>query len=141
MTPLREKMIKAMQLRALAESTQKSYVRKVAALARHYHRSPDQLTKEEIQEYVRQLIVDRGLAWDTINGTVCALRLLYEQVLGWDETPQERARAGPGLNPLLLVEAASAPEPFWYALQIACWPSGAGSNRIRGLPAVSCPVG
>ncbi len=86
MTPLREKMIKAMQLRGLAESTQKSYVRKVAALARHYGQSPDQLTKEEIQEYVRQLIVDRGLAWDTINGTACALRLLYEQVLEWDET-------------------------------------------------------
>ncbi len=86
MTLLREKMIKAMQLRGLAESTQKSYVRKVAALARHYGRSPDHLTKEEIQEYVRQLIVDRGLAWDTINGTACALRLFYEQVLEWDET-------------------------------------------------------
>jgi len=86
MTPLREKMIKHMQLRGLAESTQKSYVRKVVGLTRHYGRSPDELTKEEIQEYVRQLIVDRGLAWDTINGTVCALRVLYEQVLEWDET-------------------------------------------------------
>jgi len=85
MTPLRDKMIRHMQLRGLADSTQDSYVRQVAALARHYHRSPDQLTKDEIQEYVRQLIVDRSLAWSSINGTVCALRVLYEQVLGWDE--------------------------------------------------------
>lgn len=86
MTPLREKMIKAMQLRGLAKTTQESYLRRVTGLATHYHRAPDQLTKEEIQEYVRQLSVDRSLAWSTVNVTVCALRLLYEQVLGWDDT-------------------------------------------------------
>ena len=75
MTPLREKMIKTMQLRGLAESTQHSYLRRVAALANHYHRPPDQLTKEEIQEYVRQLRVDRSRAWSTVNVTMCALRL------------------------------------------------------------------
>lgn len=85
MTPLREKMIKAMQLRGLADSTQQSYLRRVTALAKHYQRPPDQLTKEEIQEYVRQLSVDRSQAWSTVNVTVCALRLFYEQVLGWDD--------------------------------------------------------
>lgn len=85
MTSLREKMIRAMQLRGLAQSTQDSYVCAVARLGRHYNRPPDQLSKDEIQEYVRQLSVDRGLAWSTCNVAVCALRMLYEQTLGWDE--------------------------------------------------------
>ena len=61
MTPLREKMIKAIQLRGLALSTQESYQRAVTRLARHYNRPPDQLSKDEIQEHIRQLSVDRGL--------------------------------------------------------------------------------
>jgi site-specific recombinase XerD len=85
MTPLREKMTKAMQLRGLAQTTQQSYLRAVTRLARHYNRPPDALSKDEIQEYVRQLSVDRGLAWNTCNVAVCALRLFYEQVLGWDK--------------------------------------------------------
>jgi site-specific recombinase XerD len=85
MTPLREKMIKAMQLRGLSVSTQESYVEAVVRLAQHYRRSPDQLTREEIQEYVRQLSVDRGRAWSTCNVAVCAFRMLYEHTLGWDE--------------------------------------------------------
>ena len=85
MTPLREKMIKAMELRGLAGTTQESYLRVVTRLAQHYGRSPDQLSRDEIQEYVRQLSVDRSLEWSTCNVAVCALRFFYGQVLGWGE--------------------------------------------------------
>jgi site-specific recombinase XerD len=85
MTPLRDKMIKAMQLRGFARTTQETYLRVVSKLAQHYGRSPDQLSKDEIQEYVRQLSVDRSLEWNTCNVVVCGLRFLYGQVLGWGE--------------------------------------------------------
>jgi hypothetical protein len=43
MTPLREKMIRAMELRNLSSHTQRSYLSSVAGLANHYNKSPDQL--------------------------------------------------------------------------------------------------
>ena len=41
MTPLREKMIKAMELRNLSPNTQRSYLSSVAGLANHYGVSTD----------------------------------------------------------------------------------------------------
>jgi hypothetical protein len=43
MTPLRQKMIKAMELRNLAKNTQCYYLSAVIGLARHYQQSPDTL--------------------------------------------------------------------------------------------------
>jgi len=40
-----------MVLRGLATRTRESYLDAVSALAKHYHRSPDLLTTEEIQAY------------------------------------------------------------------------------------------
>ena len=85
MTPLRDKMIKAMELRGFARTTQQRYLSVVTKLAQHYDRPPDQLSKDEIQEYVRQLSVDRLLAWNTCNVVVCGLRFFHGQVLGWDQ--------------------------------------------------------
>jgi site-specific recombinase XerD len=85
MTPLREKMIKAMQVRGLAIRTQQGYLAAVEGLAKHYNQPPDQLSKDQIQEYVWWLGHVRGLAWSTCNIAVSALRLFYEQVLGWRE--------------------------------------------------------
>ena len=43
MSELRDRMIRDMQLRNLSPKTQKGYVYAVAGLAKHYHRSPDQI--------------------------------------------------------------------------------------------------
>ena len=48
MTPLRQKMIEDMQLAGLSAGTQKVYVDCVAALAKHYMRSPELLTEQEL---------------------------------------------------------------------------------------------
>jgi integrase/recombinase XerD len=60
MTPLREKMIKAMELRNLAKNTQRGYLTAVTGLSRHYHQSPDKLTKDEIEDYLLYLKNDKG---------------------------------------------------------------------------------
>jgi integrase/recombinase XerD len=49
MTPLRQRMIDAMVLRGMAARTQKAYVSAVAALARHYRCSPEQLGGAQVQ--------------------------------------------------------------------------------------------
>jgi integrase/recombinase XerD len=51
MTPLRQKMIDAMQVRGFSVRTHRSYLSAVADLARYYRRSPDQVSGEELQAF------------------------------------------------------------------------------------------
>jgi site-specific recombinase XerD len=80
-SPLREQMTREMQLQRLSPLTIKSYLSSVTRLARHYRRSPDLLSIEEVRAYVRHLIIDQKLAASTINCRICAFRFLYSRVL------------------------------------------------------------
>jgi integrase len=85
MTPLRQQMIDAMQLRGFAVRTHKSYLSAVTDLARHYRRSPDRLSIEEIQAYFMYLAKERGLSGASCRLYLNAIRFLYLQVLGWED--------------------------------------------------------
>ena len=50
MSPLQQRMLEDMQLRGLSARTQEAYARAVWQLAQHYHRSPDQLSEEELRQ-------------------------------------------------------------------------------------------
>jgi len=78
---LREQMDDAMLLRGFALRTRESYLAAVRALAKHYHRSPDLLTPEEIEAYHLHLIVERKLAYASVNQSACACRFLFGKVL------------------------------------------------------------
>lgn len=82
MGQLRDRMVREMELRGFAASTQRSYVRGVRGLAEHYERSPDQVSCEEVQDYLLHLIRERGLAWSTVNGVRSALNFFYLVTLG-----------------------------------------------------------
>jgi integrase/recombinase XerD len=56
MTPLRQRFLDDMRMRNLSPHTQDAYVRAVAQFARHFHRSPNQLGREHIREYLLHLI-------------------------------------------------------------------------------------
>jgi len=71
----------AMVLRGFALRTRESYLAAVAALAKHYWRSPDLLTPEEVQAWLLHLIVERKLAYASVNLMHCACRFLFEKVL------------------------------------------------------------
>jgi site-specific recombinase XerD len=81
MTPLRQRMIDAMELRGLAARTQVAYVAAVAGLARHYGCSPQQLDSQRVQTYLLHLVRERGLARSSVNQAGCAFRFLYGTVL------------------------------------------------------------
>ena len=53
MTELRRRMDDDMVARGLAERTRESYLWAVTGLARFYRRSPDQISDEEVQAYLR----------------------------------------------------------------------------------------
>ena len=81
MTELRQKMIRAMELRNLSHHTQRSYLFAVKDLARHYRRSPDQITEEMIDNYLLYLKNEKGRAPASCHIVLTGLRFFYRHVL------------------------------------------------------------
>lgn len=85
MTPLRQRMIEELQLRNYSPKTVSAYVAAVAHFARHFGRSPDQLTGEEIRSWQLHLRDVRQVSWSGFNIAMCALRFFYREVLRRDD--------------------------------------------------------
>jgi len=77
-------MIEDMRLRGLAEGTQRVYVEAVKHLAAHYSRSPDQLTEDEVRDFILHLTETRKLAKSTVRVHLFALKFLYRMTLQRD---------------------------------------------------------
>jgi site-specific recombinase XerD len=75
-------MIYELELYRKAPTTIEAYVCAVAQLAQHYHRSPDQISVDEVRDFLHQLITGQKVAYSTCNQKVCGLRFFYRQVLG-----------------------------------------------------------
>src|ERR1035437_3693322 len=81
MSPLRQQMQSDMVLRGFSASTQEAYIAAIVGIAKHTHRSPDQLSADEIQQYLLHLIEERKLSWSTTNQAASALRFLFRVTL------------------------------------------------------------
>lgn len=81
MTALRQKFIDELDLRGLSPNSKVNYVGVVYRLARHYRRPPDQLSDEELKQYLLFLIRNRNHSSSTMTVTVSALRFFYGHVL------------------------------------------------------------
>src|SRR6266568_3616645 len=68
-SPLRQRIIDDMAIRNMSPNTQKAYVRAVQNFSRHFMKSPDKLTFENVREYQLHLVS-------------CGLRFFYETTLG-----------------------------------------------------------
>ena len=62
MSELRQKMIKMMELRNLAKNSQRSYLTAVKGLAKHYSKSPDEISKDMIEDYLIYLKNEKNRA-------------------------------------------------------------------------------
>jgi len=82
MTTLRMRMENDLLVRGMAERTREAYLAAVTRLARHYHRSPEQLSPQEVQAYLVHLLREEHLAWSTCSIAVHAFRFLYHTTLG-----------------------------------------------------------
>ena len=80
MSELRRKMVADLKIRNLAERTQEIYIARVAQMARYFDRSPQDVSTEEVREYLRHLI-EKGLSRSMFVQTIAALRFLYEFTL------------------------------------------------------------
>lgn len=81
MTPLRQQMIDAMQVRGMAVRTQEAYVDALARMARHFRRSPEELDAVQIEAYMLHLSKDLRRSFSTINQVSSASRFLWRHVL------------------------------------------------------------
>jgi site-specific recombinase XerD len=97
-------MIKSMQLRNLAPKTQKSYLESVSGLARHYMKSPEQISKDMVEDYLLYLRNDKGRSPNTIGTKVSGLKFLYEHVLHNEENAPDYAQRWTRKLPVVLTQ-------------------------------------
>jgi site-specific recombinase XerD len=90
-------MIEDMQLRGLSKSTQITYVRSVRQFAEHYGKSPDQITEQEVRQYLLHLRNVKQVSPSTFTVVRSAIKFLYQYTLKrtlptleWARAPQER---------------------------------------------------
>lgn len=115
MTQLRRRMIQDMTLRGLAQSTQKTYIKSIRTLSRHYHnRPPDQITEEQVRQYLVYLLEMRHLANSTVRTYFYAIKFLYQVTLGrdWRWLTLMRIRCPRKKLPVVL-----SPDEVWAVLK------------------------
>jgi site-specific recombinase XerD len=74
-------MLEDLQIRNYAPSTVRCYIRAVAAFARHFRKSPEELGPEEIRQYQIFLLHEKKVKLATYIQAVAALRFLYRNTL------------------------------------------------------------
>jgi len=81
MTELRQKMIRAMELRNLSKHSQKAYLAAVTGIAKHYQRSPDKITNKMIEDYLLYLKNEKGNAPNSCGSVLTGLRFFYQNIM------------------------------------------------------------
>ena len=130
MTPLRQKMIRELELARKSPRTIEAYVTAVAQLAAHYGRSPEAISLEEVRGFLHHLITERKLAFSSVNQKLAGIRFCYQHVLGRDDfalkVPAKRSGRLP--EPLGRREVArliaAARHPKHRALLMTCYAAG-----------------
>lgn len=80
MSELRQRMVEEMQLRRFAEATQTAYLHWVSELAKHYHKSPDQISREEVRSWFLYLTNERKLSRSSVTVAFSGIKFFYETV-------------------------------------------------------------
>jgi len=83
---LRTQFLNYMSVQRFSPHTKRSYLTGVKLLAKHYMQSPDTLTNEQIQDYLRYLLEDRKLSWGTCNAYLSGIVCFYKHICKWDDT-------------------------------------------------------
>ena len=81
MTELRQKMIRAMELKNFAHHTQRSYLSAVRGLAKYYQQSSDAITDKMIEDYLLYLKNEKGNAPGSCCMVLNGLRFFYTHIL------------------------------------------------------------
>jgi integrase len=129
MTELRRRFLDDMTLHGLAPTTQTVYVYAVRQLAKHYRRSPDQLSEQELRDYFTYLIQKKQIASSTLRTQIFAVKFFYTKTLQkpWPTLKLLRARKEEKLPVVLdpdeakrLLAVQRSPEARMCAILMYC---------------------
>lgn len=81
MTPLRQRMVQELQLQRKSKHTSKAYLLAVKQLATHFGKAPDDISPDEVREFIHHLIVNRKLATSSVNVKLAGIHFFYRRVL------------------------------------------------------------
>jgi len=119
MTELRQKMIRAMELKNLSPHTQRAHLASAKGLARHYRQSPTAISKEMIEDYL--LALKKSSASNSCGLVLTGVRFFYanvaEEKLQVDYRTRKKLglRMGFAMPTLLYFDCHSLPEAFYPA--------------------------
>lgn len=82
MSELRNKMKMDMELRGYSPITIKYYIEHVSRLAKHFNKSPDLLSEDQIKEYLHYCITEKKICEGTVNTIYSGLKFFYTKTLG-----------------------------------------------------------
>jgi site-specific recombinase XerD len=139
MTELRQKMIRAMELRNLSHHTQRSYLSAVTGLAKHYRQSPADISKEMIEDYLLYLKNERNRPSDSCRLIVTGLRFFYNHVaqekVSIDYSSGKRPRKLPNVLSMAQVEKIIyAPANLKHRLMLmSAYSAGLRASEVIGL--------
>lgn len=140
MTPLRERMIKAMRMHGFSPRTHESYLAAVTGLARFTRRSPDTLSKADLARYFEHLTLERQLAPASVRLAYNGIRFLYRQVLAWPAVDLEvTLPKRPQRIPALLTRAEVAAildacdTPRYRTMLTVCYGCGLRLSEVLAL--------
>ena len=83
-SPLRQRMIRDMELAGFTPGTQQNYIGAVVKLQGHYTIRPDRLSEEQVQQYVLWLREKKGVPKGTFQTSWYGLKFFYYRTLGVD---------------------------------------------------------
>ena len=81
MTTLRERMIEDLQLRGMSAHTQESYLKVVRRLSKHYDKSPDRISEEELRQYFLYLKNERCISAASFQVALSGIKFFYQFTL------------------------------------------------------------
>jgi site-specific recombinase XerD len=119
MTELRQRMIADMKLHGLAPTTQGVYVHAVRRLAGHFHRSPDQLSEQDLRDYFTYLVETKKVPSSTLRVEIFGVKFLFDKTLQRSWPTLKFLRARPRTKLPVVLDRVEA-------------------NRLLGL--IRCPV-
>src|SRR5438552_2338284 len=118
MTALRTRFIEDMQLHGYSPKTQACYVGAVCGLAKHYHKSPDLISEEELRRYFLFLTLEKQVARATATIALCGIKFFFQNTLQRNWTCFKLLRPAKGNKPRLVPLAQKTLEPLRQL-----WPS------------------
>ena len=83
-SPLRQRMIRDMELAGYTQGTQQSYIGAVVKLQDHYTIRPDKLTEKQVQQYIFYLRDEKKVAKGTFQSNWAGIKFFYYHTLGVD---------------------------------------------------------